>query len=140
MSHEQISLVDWAAFAETRGSLGTSFMRILGYFFEDGLKSIGQIEQAMRLDNAAGLILPAHTLKSEARQFGGERLGQLAEDIEMHGRNCVESRQAPSQFVAQVVALRPLFAETMAAIERESNPLASRRAPGAPGGFGRRVA
>lgn len=115
-------------------------MRILGYFFEDGLKSIGQIEQAMRMDNAAGLILPAHTLKSEARQFGGERLGQLAEDIEMHGRNCVESRQAPSQFVAQVVALRPLFAETMAAIEREANPLASRRAPGGPGGFGRRVA
>lgn len=139
MPYEQIPLVDWATFTQTRAQLGGSFVRILGYFVEDGLKSVSQIEEAMRGNSAAGLILPAHKLKSEARQFGGERLGQLAEDIEMFGRACVESRESPETWVDRVVALRPMFAETMAAIEAEANPLVQRRPP-ATTGFGRRVA
>ena len=90
----------------------------------------------MRANNAAALVLPSHTLKSEARQFGGERLGQLSEDIEMHARHCVETHEAPDDYVDRVVALRPLFKEMLAAIEAEANPLVQRK----PQGFGRRVA
>ncbi len=136
MPDMSLPLVDWTAFARTRSQLGGSFIRILGYFVEDGMKSVEAIEAAMRGHNAAALVLPAHTLKSEARQFGGERLGQLAEDIEMHARHCMETRQAPDDYVDRVVKLRPLFSEMLAAIEAEANPLVQRR----PAGFGRRVA
>ena len=41
-------LVDWKAFQACRAQLGTGFVRILGYFEEDGKKSIALIENAMR--------------------------------------------------------------------------------------------
>src|SRR3546814_13465810 len=41
-------LVDWDEFRATRGQLGTAFVRILGYFREDGVKSVVAIEEAMR--------------------------------------------------------------------------------------------
>ncbi|MEQ1725966.1 MAG: Hpt domain-containing protein [Sphingopyxis sp.] len=131
MPNDELPLVDWAVFAQTRAQLGTELMRILGYFVEDGLKSIDAVEDAMRGGNSAGLISPAHKLKSEARQFGGERLGQLAEDIEMFGRACVESRETPETYVDRVVALRPMFAEMLQAIDEETNPLVQRHAAGA---------
>jgi histidine phosphotransfer protein HptB len=130
-----LPLVDWKNFSRTRAQLGGSFIRILGYFVEDGLKSVEAIEQAMRANNAAAMVLPAHTLKSEARQFGGERLGQLSEDIEMFARQCVETRESPENYVDRVVELGPLFRSMLAEIEAESNPLVQRKPA-----FGRRVA
>ena len=44
----------------------------LRYFREDGAKSLNQIEQAMRDENTIALVIPAHTLKGETRQFGAE--------------------------------------------------------------------
>ena len=79
--------------------------------------------------------MPAHTLKSEARQFGGEKLGALSEDIEMFARRCVESQTSPEEYLPRVVELRQLFEETLGALEREANPLVQRR----PAGFGRAV-
>ncbi len=131
----QLPVVDWTIFSLTRHQLGSSFVRILGYFFEDGLASVEAVEQGMRAGDAAAMAMPAHKLKSESRQFGAERLGQLAEDIEFFARQCIETRQSPDEFIDRVVALRPLFAESMAAIEAESNPLMRRQA-----GFGRRAA
>jgi hypothetical protein len=40
--------VNWATFGETRSVLGEAFVRVLGYFREDGIKSVAAIEQAMR--------------------------------------------------------------------------------------------
>src|SRR3546814_222017 len=74
-----------------------------------------------------GLVMPAHTLKSEARQFGAEKLGALAEDIEMFARRCVESQVSPEEYLPRVVELRPLFETTLSALEREANPLVRRR-------------
>jgi HPt (histidine-containing phosphotransfer) domain-containing protein len=88
------------------------------------------IEEAMRARDARGLVMPAHTLKSEARQFGAERLGALAEDIEMFGRRCVESQVSPEEYLPRVVELRSLFEKTLAALEREANPLVQRRSAG----------
>ena len=87
-------LVDWDEFRATRAQLGAAFVRILGYFREDGTKSVAAIEDAMRARDARGLVMPAHTLKSEARQFGGEKLGAVAEDIEMFAR---QLRRKPDQ-------------------------------------------
>ena len=132
---EEAPIIDWDVFAKTRGELGSGFVRILGYFREDGVKSVATIEAAMRAGNTSGLVLPAHTLKSEARMFGADPLGDAAEEIEFTARRCVEAHRFPDEIVAQVVELRRLFDETNALMERELNPLVERR-----GGFGKKQA
>jgi HPt (histidine-containing phosphotransfer) domain-containing protein len=128
-------LIDWDEFRATRTQLGAAFVRILGYFREDGTKSVVAIEEAMRARDARGLVMPAHTLKGESRQFGAEKLADLAEDIETFARHCIESQVSPEEYLPRVVELRPLFEQTLAALEKEANPLVQRRAPG----FGRAV-
>ena len=120
--------INWTAFAETRSVLGEAFVRILGYFREDGTKSVAAIENAMRERNSAGLVLPAHTLKGEGYQFGAEKLAELAEEIEVAARHYVEIQQDPSELLEKVVQLRPLFERTLAALEGETSPLVERRA------------
>ena len=134
MSLDDKDLIDWVAFAKARSELGTGFVRILGYFREDGVKSVAAIEAAMRAQNAAALVIPAHTLKGEARQFGAEPLGALAEKIEVVARDCVESRDTPDEAIAEVAALRGLFQRTLTILEAEGNPVVQRRQ-----GFGRRI-
>ena len=136
MAFEGSTLVDWAAFARCRAEVGGGFLRILGYFREDGTKSVAAIEAAVRANSAAAMVIPAHTLKGEARQFGAEPLGALAETIETFARDCVERQDTPELAVEHVVRLRPLFRDTLALLEREANPLVERRAPG---GFGRKA-
>jgi len=137
VSFEGSTLVNWAAFQQARSELGGGFIRILGYFREDGVKSVAAVEAAMRAGNAAALIIPAHTLKGEARQFGADPLADLAETIETIARDCVEMHDTPDLALEHVARLRPLFGQTLALLEREANPLVPRRVPG--GGFGRRA-
>ncbi len=120
-------IINWKAFAETRALMGTGFVRILGYFREDGMKSVAAIEDAMRMNDSVKLVMPAHTLKGEAWQFGAEQLGALAERIEIAARHYVEIHQDPADLVEQVVQLRPLFEATLTALENEVSPLAQRR-------------
>ena len=124
MTLDETILIDWNVFTRARAELGAGFVRILGYFREDGVKSVAAIETAMR----------AHTLKGEARQFGAEPLAILAERIEAIARDCVENRDTPDEALEDIVALRPLFEQTLAKLERESNPLVERRPT-----FGRRA-
>jgi len=121
------AVVDWSTFARTRTELGQGFVRILGYFREDGEKSIAKIEDAMHRRDTAGLVVPAHTLKSEARQFGAAPLGELAEEIEFTARRSIEARMFPDELVPQVAKLRPLYLQTLELFEKEINPLAQRR-------------
>ena len=127
MDNGSEAIVDWAVFARTRTELGPGFVRILGYFREDGEKSIAKIEDAMHRRDAAGLVIPAHTLKSEARQFGAEPLGELAEEIEHTARRSIEARMFPDELIPDVAKLRPLYLRTMELFDRETNPLAQRR-------------
>lgn len=130
-------IIDWAHFERSRAELGPGFIRILGYFKEDGVKSIAQIEQAMREEKTAALVLPAHTLKGEARQLGAEPLAETAELIESTARYCIESHRFCDELVPHVVELRRLFERTVAAFDKETNPVLTRAAPS--GGFGRRA-
>ncbi len=138
MSDELPDIVDWAHFEKSRAELGPGFIRILSYFREDGVKSVAQIETAMRQQNTAALVLPAHTLKGEARQFGAEPLAEVAELIETTARFCVESRRFPDELIKDVVELRKLFEATVALFDQATNPLLS-RGPSGPTGFGRKV-
>jgi HPt (histidine-containing phosphotransfer) domain-containing protein len=137
VADEARDIVDWAYFEKSRTELGSGFIRILNYFKEDGVKSIAQIEAAMREQNTTALVLPAHTLKGESRQLGAEPVAVIAELIEQTARVCVETHRFPDELVPQVVELRRLFNETIELFDKATNPLVS-RAP-APGGFGRKV-
>ncbi|HVM22185.1 MAG TPA: Hpt domain-containing protein [Sphingomicrobium sp.] len=137
MSDLARDIVDWAHFEKSRAELGPGFIRILSYFKEDGVKSIDQIEQAMREQNTTALVMPAHTLKGESRQLGAEPLAKIAELIETTARFCIESHRFPDELVPEVVQLRTLFNQTVAAFDKATNPLMTRAV--APGGFGRKV-
>jgi len=132
------NIVDWVHFERSRSELGPGFIRILSYFREDGTKSIDAIEQAMREQNTAALVIPAHTLKGESRQLGAEPLAKIAELIETTARFCVEMHRFPDELVKDVVELRRTFERTVELFDKATNPLLSRARPG-PTGFGRKV-
>ena len=130
-------IVDWIYFEKSRAELGPGFIRILGYFREDGEKSVARIEQAMRDQETVALVIPAHTLKGESRQFGAGPLADLAERIEDVARSCIETHRFPDELVPEVVELRKMFNSTVAMFDKATNPLMTRAAPVA---FGRRSA
>jgi histidine phosphotransfer protein HptB len=136
VSDEARDIVDWVHFEKSRSELGPGFIRILSYFKEDGVKSIAQIEQAMRDQNTAALVLPAHTLKGESRPLGAEPLAKIAELIESTARFSLESRRFPDELVPEVVELRRLFDQTIDLFDKATNPLMTRAGPG---GFGRKA-
>jgi len=117
-----IPVVVEAELAEARRTLGAGMARILGYYEEDGAKSIGQVERALAEGNAAAMVIPAHTLKGESRQFGAKRLGDLAEAIEKTARRCVEEHTSPSEVAAEVAMLRGCFSETLAILRTAAAP------------------
>ena len=136
VSEQQDDIVDWLHFERSRSELGPGFIRILSYFREDGTKSVAQIEAAMHEQNTVALVIPAHTLKGEARQFGAEPLAAVAELIESTARMCVETRRFPDELVEKVVELRRLFNRTVQMFDNATNPLQTRSGAS---GFGRKV-
>ena len=138
MESDGQDIVDWVHFERSRAELGPGFIRILSYFREDGTKSVAEIELAMREQNTPALVIPAHTLKGEARQLGAEPLAKIAELIESTARFCVESHRFPDELVKDVVELRKMFEQTVELFDKATNPLLSRARPG-PAGFGRKV-
>ncbi len=137
VNDERPDIVDWGLFEKNRSELGPGFIRIISYFREDGAKSVTQIEDAMREENTTALVIPAHTIKGEARQLGAEPLAKVAELIESTARLCVETHRFPDEIIPEVVELRRLFNQTVELFDKATNPLVT-RAP-APGGFGRKV-
>lgn len=131
-------IIDWGHFEKSRAELGPGFIRILTYFREDGAKSVYAIEQAMHEQDTVALVIPAHTLKGESRQFGAEPLAAIAEKIEQTARFCIETHRFPDELVPDVVELRRLWSRTVELFDKAVNPLQSRAA--APGGFGKKAA
>jgi hypothetical protein len=119
--------VDWARFAQARQQLGDNFLRLMGYFRDDGAKSVSAIEQAMRDRNPAAVIGPADLLKNDALQMGALAVAELAEDLEFGARDCVEWHQDPEILIEPVLQLRSMFESTIAQMETRINPLSQRR-------------
>ena len=134
---ESSGIVDWIYFEKSRAELGPGFIRILGYFREDGEKSVAKIEQAMHEHNSVDLVIPAHTLKGESRQFGAEPLAEVAERIENVARSCIETHRFPDELIPDVVELRRMFNLTVEMFDKATNPLMTRAQPAS---FGRRSA
>ena len=120
-------LINWQEYSYARKELGDAFVRILGYFREDGIRSVDAIEQAMRSRDSVGLVIPAHTLKGESRQFGAKLIGDMAETIEVTARRCVETREGPEELIEIVADLRGRFDETLRALEEGVSPLVTQK-------------
>jgi HPt (histidine-containing phosphotransfer) domain-containing protein len=135
-------VVNWTTFGQTRELIGNDFATILGYYRDDAAKNVVAVEQAYKLRDAVSMVRPAHTLKGDSLQFGGEALGKLAEYIEHNARRCVEQQSAPDSLDAEILQLRPLLIETLAQFERElvSSSVTAMRRPGVAAGFGRKQA
>ncbi|MFT3965652.1 MAG: Hpt domain-containing protein [Sphingobium sp.] len=119
MPYHHLPLISETGLASARRELGTALPRILGYYRQDGAASISAIESAMQTRNPTAMVLPAHSLKGESRQLGVERLAELAQHLEMTARQCIEDRiSLPDELATDVRALRGLFHETVAHLER----------------------
>jgi len=133
-------VVNWTTFGQTRALIGNEFGKILGYYREDAAKCVVAVEQAYKLRDAVAMVRPAHTLKGDSLQFGGEAIGRLAEHIEHSARRCVEEHSAPDSLDVEILRLRPLLIETLSYFERELKKSTAAAAP-APraAGFGRKL-
>lgn len=129
MSPLDNELIDRTVCTETRTALGANYVRILGYFREDGTQSVSKIETAMRAHDPVAMVDASHSLKGEALQFGALRLSATAETIEMTARACVEHHDTPDDVIELVAALRPMFEETLAILEKGASPLVQERHP-----------
>ena len=123
---EAQELIDWSLFERSRDELGPGFIKILGYYREDGAKSVQQLEEAMHDKDTVALVIPAHTLKGESRQFGAEPLAEIAERIEVAARSCVEEGRFPDELIPDVVKLKELFRVTLEAFDEAVSPLMKR--------------
>jgi len=134
------SVVNWTTFGQTRELIGSDFAKILGYYRDDAAKCVVAVEHAYKLRDAVSMVRPAHTLKGDSLQFGGEALGRLAEYIEHSARRCVEEHSAPDKLDAEIIRLRPLLIETLGEFERELGRTAAipLRRPAVAAGFGRK--
>jgi hypothetical protein len=133
MAQADITAMDWNRFEQARASLGANFFRVLSYFRDDGGKAVTAIENAMRAKDAIAMISPADVLKSEAIELGALGVAELAEEIEVQARDCLEWHQSPDSLLEAVVQLRAAFEQTVAAFDYETNPLLVRK-PGAGNG------
>ena len=120
-------IIDWERFAQARVQLGSNLVRVVGFFRDDGQKSVDAIENALKARNAISIIGPADLLKTDAMQIGALTVAELAEDIEFGARDCVEWHQSPDSLIAPVMQLRAIFEDSLAQLEREVNPLVARR-------------
>ncbi len=127
MSQSQEAIVDWERFSQARTTLGANFLRVIGYFSDDGAKSVSAIEDALRTRNAIAMIGPADLLKSDAMQIGALSVAEIAEDIEFGARDCVEWRQSPEILLEPVMQLRAFFEDSVLQFDKEVNPLVTRR-------------
>lgn len=118
-----VTLIDWGQFRHAREALGPNFWRTLIYLRDEGSKCIGAIESALRRHDAVGIIGPAETLKSEAFQMGAKRVAEIAEQVEMEARDCVEMHDTPDLLLETVISLRAAFTETVEALQKDISPL-----------------
>ncbi|RIH86063.1 response regulator [Calidithermus roseus] len=81
--------LDPAALEELRALAGgdSAFLsELVETFLKDGLALIQSLQQALEADNAAGVRMAAHTLKSGSAQFGVRGLAELCKELEERGK------------------------------------------------------
>ena len=111
-----VQLLDTDAVNEARSMFRAKFTTMSGYYFEDAQGYLDNIRDAIAGANVAGIVAPAHTLKSSSRQMGAARVSIIAKEIETAAR---EQVNGTTWFAAQLVELEQAFSDTRAAYPAE---------------------
>ena len=113
--------IDVATLDALRLALGPDFARQLGFFREDGAKSLVAIEEAVRARSAIAMVRPAYSLGEDASEFGAVRLAALVARIEAAARGGVADGTFPLEAVEDVLKLRSTFNAALAALMAETS-------------------
>jgi HPt (histidine-containing phosphotransfer) domain-containing protein len=85
-----VPIVDERILAELMATTGDDigFVRqLVETYLADAPAQVDAMSAAVEADDAAGLVRPAHTLKSSSATVGAMRLSSVARDLEMAGRS-----------------------------------------------------
>ena len=112
---DQLPVVDQAALGEVRAMLGDKFTEVLGYFLEDSASYAQQITEGVAAGKAESVVLPAHTLKSSAKQMGAMRLTEAARTIELAAREAVKTHGSLESIAPHLAPLQVALEEVLQA-------------------------
>jgi two-component system sensor histidine kinase/response regulator len=105
---------------------------LAGLFLEDSPKWLGEIRQALRAGDAAGLSRAAHALRGSASSFGARPSAEAAERLEALARDgdlraAAEGVRALEGTLAGLRAELAELAQSRTAAPRDGTPLPWRR-------------
>ncbi len=103
---------DWSAALRAVGGSEDLLVEVVDGFLEESPQRFAELQRAMQHGDATTLQRAAHTLKSAFRTLGLPKSSQLAERIEMMGRESdVDAEPLVSKLEQQFAALRPAFVD-----------------------------
>ena len=109
-------VLDPNAVIEARTMMLDKFPRLIEFFLEDAAIYIGKIEEGLSARNAQGIVPPAHTLKSSARQMGAAKLADTAMHVETEARKALSAGSSIDHLAADIHELKTLLARTRTAL------------------------
>lgn len=110
-THEPV-LLDHGALEEVRGVMKDKFPEVLSYFLEDSAMYVQQIVEGFVAGKAEAVVLPAHTLKSSAKQMGAMRLWDCSQILEATVREIVKGTGDLGQIAPMISQIQTVFQET----------------------------
>jgi two-component system, sensor histidine kinase and response regulator len=114
MTNEGVPVLDLAVLAELRTATGDDdefIADLIATYVGEGSEHIRAMADAISAGDVAGLVRPAHTLKSSSASIGALRLAAMCRGIEEGGR---EGRA--DGLAGQVEVVRGLWTATLAAL------------------------
>ncbi len=114
MTDEGVPVLDLSVIAELRTAIGDDdefIADLIATYVGEGSEHIRAMADAIVAGDVAGLVRPAHTLKSSSASIGALRLAAACRGIEEGGR---EGRA--DGLSGQVEAVRGLWANTLGAL------------------------
>lgn len=94
MTDQQPALLDEGVLDDLRASVSGDrafVIDLVQTYLEDGSEQVRQIEEAASGGDPAGVVRPAHTLKSSSGTLGASRLAATARSLELAGRAASEA-------------------------------------------------
>lgn len=76
-------MINQNIFKQAKELMGDQFPRMIGYFIEDTNKYMNEIKSGLNTKNYDIILRPVHTIKSSAKQLGGDLVSNIAEKMEM---------------------------------------------------------
>jgi HPt (histidine-containing phosphotransfer) domain-containing protein len=110
--NDQPPILDQAVVSELRESVGgdDGFVKeLVGAYLAESPGYLEQMTAAAAADDVAGVVRPAHTLKSSSAALGAMRLAELSKQVEHAAREGRIEHDA-------IAAARSLWSDTVAAL------------------------